>query len=470
MKKNKKKKGDKYSTRLILDEIRQYEAIGDIDYSQDFLEMISDRMIQDLIKIKDSKVSDNQAKADAIGEYLGTYGFVELDLGTNIYVMAHHRYPGVVFKIALDDCGVADNFNDNWLQDYIPNLVPVLALHPSGMISVQERKVILKKRFRTSMFMPEILEMLRELSKRFVLVDVSPKSMRNFYIDRDGTIGLADASDLFLIPENYDIFRCENIVGVKQNGKTIKCHGKLKYDDIYYELVCQKCGKHYNPWSLRRSKKEEIGMCLISPGLTAQEWAEVNAEGRLIRKICKTLDQSLSVNEMLKIAREKIEKMKSERGTVVIRGDEVIGEDSKEDEDPAPDTSSETTVPESEWRAVPVEEMEKVVSADIDVGYSDGSVSHFDVGAEAANRLKFSIMMDGDCFVETRGEDATDRSIYLTVKSKDFIEVLKAAGPSVYLSIDGGESYTLVVTPEILANLIEFQTSRMEEEGTWSID
>lgn len=449
------KKGAQYSRRLTQFEIEQYDAIGQVDFEQDHLEIFTDRIIRDLIKIKDSKVSDNQAKADAIQKYLQPFGFVEIDLGTNIYVMAHYDYPGVVFKFALDDNGVADNFNDEWLQDYIPELAPVIALHPSGMISVQERKVIFRERSRINMFLGDILDLLRRLSKMFVLVDVSPLSIRNYYIDRDGTIGFADASDLYLIPENYNIFKCRNTVDVKSNGKPIYCGGTLKYDDIYSSMICKKCGKVYNPWSLRRSKKEEIKMLLVSPGMTKEEWESINSQGRTIRRLSRTLGPDVDIDVGLRQIMDQIHKTQDdpneddEKGSIVIRGDEVLQSSSSGPFD-IDDSVSVTT------------------EGDLDSEVSEDSVEIQTVSEHIARAI-FEKMEGCDCQVEVKNSDGNP-GIYLTLNSPDLEETLKESGPDIFLSNNGGREYTKVITSAALASAVRTQVEELAADGLWSME
>lgn len=474
MKNKKQKKEGKYSSKLTLQEIHQYDMIGDIDYDQDFLEMFSDRMIRDLVKIKDSDVSDNQAKADAVLEYMNPYGFVEIDLGTNIYVMAHHRYQGVVFKIALDDCGVADNFNDEWLQGYIPNLVNVLMLHPSGMVSVQERKVIFRQKSRINIFMNDILAMLRRLSNQFVLVDVSPESFRNYYIDRDGTVGLADASDLYLIPENYNIFKCRNIVGCKPNGKSIYCGGKLVYNDIYSELVCKKCGRVCNPWTLRRSKKEELEMCIISPGLTKQEWDAVNAEAREIRRLSRSIAPGTNLNDALTEIRKKIaeDRTRKDQGTVVVRGNELVSYSANSSEYDEESSSSQYD------SGIELEMNDEIEESDQDASEcdiqnsitidSDRMVSR-DISNQVVNAIS-QRMGDGDCDVVVKYDDDGAPAIYVTTNTGNLAETLTTVGPNLYLSNDGGEEYTQVLSSKLLAEFINAQVNVMKEDGVWSND
>lgn len=492
MKNKKKKKEGKYSSKLTLQEIHQYDMIGDINYDQDFLEMFSDRMIHDLVKIKDSDVSDNQAKADAVLKYMSSYGFVEIDLGTNIYVMAHHQYPGVVFKIALDDCGVADNFNDEWLQGYIPNLVNVLMIHPSGMVSVQERKVIFRQKSRINMFMNEILAMLRRLSNQFVLVDVSPESFRNYYIDRDGTVGLADASDLYLIPENYNIFKCRNIIGCKPNGKSIYCGGKLVYDDIYSQLICKKCGRVCNPWTLRRSKKEELEMCIISPGLTKQEWDDVNREAREIRRLSRSIEPGTNLNDALTKIRKKIaeERERKEQGTVVVHGDEMVSyspndfvendedDDSLDEQDDLytndemlsdPDESDDqVTHGNNDQFSIMIDENKRMIDNQVYTRHhmNDSNEENHDVSDQVVSAIS-QRMGDGDCDVVIKYDDDGSPAIYVTTNTRNLTETLTTIGPNLYLSNDGGEEYTQVLTSKLLAKFISAQLDAMKEDGVW---
>lgn len=186
----------KLSKSLTSEEIKLYKEMGEVNESQNWLELFQDEIIQDLITIKDS-CSDNDRKAEYIKDMLATHGFEERGTGTNILTLSNPVYPGVVFKIALDDCGMADNYNDTILQTVIPEYTPVFAMHPSLMVSVQRRDVVIRSRERMMEFKPKILKMLERLATTFLLIDISPVRFLNYGVGRDGKFTLIDGSDLY---------------------------------------------------------------------------------------------------------------------------------------------------------------------------------------------------------------------------------------------------------------------------------
>lgn len=104
--------------KLLKTEVEKYKAIGVVDHSQNWLELFTPTVVSDLFTIMHS-CSDNQRKAGYIRQELSYYGFEQVGLGTNIYTMSNPAYPGVVFKFALDDNGMADNFNDAILEQMV---------------------------------------------------------------------------------------------------------------------------------------------------------------------------------------------------------------------------------------------------------------------------------------------------------------------------------------------------------------
>ena len=274
---SKKKRKEKLSDFLTSEQKLKYRQIGFPDPSQNWLELFTDDVIHDLYTIMRS-CSDNQLKADYIEKELKYYGFEPVGLGTNIFTMSNPVYPGVVFKIALDDCGIADNFNDCILQDVVPRYVKVFARHPSSIVSVQQRGVLPTAQ-QMMLIRPQILALLKELSKHFLIVDLSPSMFLNYIIDRDGKFLIADGSDLYPLHQIKDKIRCKRLVGQHQKtGKLKYCGGSLHYNDDYSRLVCDKCGKEYIP-SQFRPKKEAIKMQrFMFDGFTEEEREELEKQ------------------------------------------------------------------------------------------------------------------------------------------------------------------------------------------------
>lgn len=266
--------GDKYASILTYEQRLKFDDIGIPDSSQNWLEIFTPDMMSDLRTIMRS-CSDNQLKCDYITKELHAYGFEDVGLGTNIVTMANPLYPGVVFKIALDDYGVADNFNDCVLQDVVPKYNRVLARDPSAMISVQERQVLMTPAQR-ELFMPKILELLNELKRYFLIADLSPDMYLNYGITRDGDFRIIDGSDLYPLHQLEDEPRCNRLTGQsKRTGKYKYCEGKLKYTPDFKWLVCQKCGREFNPLEFRPRKDVEKLQRILSDGLNAEERDEL---------------------------------------------------------------------------------------------------------------------------------------------------------------------------------------------------
>lgn len=266
---------------LTPNEIRIYRQIGEPIPGTDYLELFTDELVDWLNRIRKSDMPAHHkvAHMNQKGSMLQVLGFEELDVGTNVYAMHNAKYPGVVFKFAIDDYGIADNFNDVWLYRKLPDLCcKVFAVHPSGIVSVQERKVAFRKQERFATFIPQVKQILHRLEKEFVLVDIGLDKIRNYCINPDGTIGLVDASDIFPIPTEYNFFKCRDLIGTKGSGrhkKYVICGGKLEYDSIYGSLVCSKCGKSFNPSTIRLDKKE-VRLMFPTNGMTEDEWEEFN--------------------------------------------------------------------------------------------------------------------------------------------------------------------------------------------------
>lgn len=265
-KKNKKK----LSAILTPEQKEKFKSFGEPDLSQNWLEIFTDDMISDLFTIMRS-CSDNQRKSDYVSRELADYGFVDVGLGTNVMAMSHPYYPGVVFKIALDDYGIADNFNDDVLSQYVPRYNRVFARHPSALISVQER-LVLPTQNQMDMFMPRILKILKELSKYFLIADLSPDMFLNYGVTRDGDFRFIDASDLYPLQQMKKEPRCNRITGEhKHTGAFKYCEGKLKYSDDFKYLICEKCGKEFLPLEFRPRKDVERLSKILSDGYNAEE-------------------------------------------------------------------------------------------------------------------------------------------------------------------------------------------------------
>ena len=281
--KNKTPKEFKISKKMdpYIKDYYKYE-IGVPDLSQNWLELFHGTVIDDLFTIMHSN-SDNQLKSDYVEELLEPFGFTSKGggLGTNILVLTHPYYPGVVFKIALDENGIADNFNDCLLQDMVPQYARVYARHPSGLVTVQERYFVMKPEWM-SLYRNDILHALKELSKDFLIADLTPSMVLNYGIDRKGKFVFIDGSDLYPLKQikAKDRLRCVAVTGSDKNGELKRCRGKCKYNDDFSQMICEKCGRTYIPIELRPRKEEYNMKNIFSDGFTIDDREELERRSR----------------------------------------------------------------------------------------------------------------------------------------------------------------------------------------------
>ena len=247
--------------KLSKEEIAKFKAMGEPDPSQNYLELFTPDVISDLFTILNHDAS-NATKARFMIDELSHFGFKAAGgEGTNIVVLLHDRYPGVVFKLALDSNGIADNFNDEMLQYVIPRYTRVLARDLSGIVSVQERSITMSSA-RMKDFEGDIMRLLKQLSEKYLVADLSPVRFLNFGVARDGDFVIQDGSDLYPIDDMDHKVKCRNSVGWdEKKHKVLRCGGKLHYTTDFLAMVCEECGMEINPLELRpKSKEDDAGM------------------------------------------------------------------------------------------------------------------------------------------------------------------------------------------------------------------
>lgn len=200
--------------------------------------------------------SDNQLKSDELTKILKPQGFKPEGLGTNIMVYTHKddKKKSVVYKIALDEYGIQNNFDDIQLSQDIPEFVQVHEVETQGLVSVQEYARACRSLEEIQIYYKKIFKILARLSKDYLIVDLSPDNIKNYGITKKGELKIIDGSDLVPLDNTIPI-ACQGIVFDKK-GKRARCEHKLTYDDEYKKLVCPKCGKTHNPLEFKKKLKE----------------------------------------------------------------------------------------------------------------------------------------------------------------------------------------------------------------------
>lgn len=254
-----------------------YETkVGIPDLSQNYLELFSPGVVAHLFRIMHS-CSDNTKKAKEVERYLDPFGFKMLGEGTNIVVLTNDIYPGVVFKIALDPYGIADNFNDLNFCQTIPRYAKVFARDHSCIVTVQERYYVMDLNL-ISYYRGPIIKFLNQLKDKYLIADLSPKNILNYGIDRKGRFVIIDGSDLFPLSQiKGKELRCNRVVKYgKKNKPDVLCGGKIEYNKDFSECICKKCKRVSIPISLRPRKEVEKLSRMLLDGTTEEEREEMN--------------------------------------------------------------------------------------------------------------------------------------------------------------------------------------------------
>ena len=282
-KKNSKKVNDDIPKeyRLAKDlpkDVRYYyeTKVGIPDLSQNYLELFSPGVVAHLFRIMHS-CSDNTKKAKEVERYLDPFGFKMLGEGTNIVVLTNDIYPGVVFKIALDPYGIADNFNDLNFCQTIPRYAKVFARDHTCIVTVQERYYVMDLDL-IGYYREPIIKFLNQLKDKYLIADLSPKNILNYGIDRKGRFVIIDGSDLFPLSQiKGKELRCNRVVKYgKKNKPDVLCGGKIVYNEDFSECICKKCKRVTIPIGLRPRKEVEKLSRMLLDGTTEEEREEMN--------------------------------------------------------------------------------------------------------------------------------------------------------------------------------------------------
>ena len=249
-----------------------YDVMGEIDWDFDYFSLFTPALLNDVRMIFNSKLS-NHDKANTLDELLERQGFIEVGTGTNITTFLHPDAPGVVYKIALDPCGVTDNRNDPKMAKLAPEAKPaiVVDMTKDAIISVQEYVCGIRKGADMMLYWNEALDICKSLSERFLVIDVTPCLYTNWAIGRNMELRTCDVSDLYPLDKGEDVMRCTAVVGENKKGELVRCGGRVYYDDNYQHCYCSRCGRNWLPVELKPRAKQWDPDEYISTGLTDLE-------------------------------------------------------------------------------------------------------------------------------------------------------------------------------------------------------
>lgn len=491
--KNYKDDPDKLCKRKLLSsELEKYKQIGVVDHSQNWLELFTPTIVSDLFTIMHS-CSDNQLKAKYIQQELSYYGFTTVGLGTNIYTMANPAYPGVVFKFALDDNGLADNFNDPILEQLVnehlgeKRYTAFLARHPSGIVSVQQRKVLISDQDRMDTFRGSILKALKKLSEIFLIVDLSPTHYQfNYGIDRNGDWCFVDASDLYPLENIKKKVQCHKAVGYDEKKREVKrCNGMLRYNADFSAIVCSRCGMEFLPLEIKPKDKEDKKMAYtLTDGVLPQDrerWRQeeiaaargvpyVDPDSEEVKSAYPSKDNPMTVfvdphRQELPVVKAKPDDdddddMETEGPTTgepasaPMSFSEFLGKRPEPESDEDEDEDDEGDVAKATGVAAVVNAFEGESDGD-DEDSDDSGEEDDEPVEETESTLEYKVVnydpsMDDSAAVPTEELPG----IHICING-DFEKAYAEYGLPVYVSLDGGKSVTQVISAEAMRTLLE---------------
>lgn len=478
-----------HKRKLLPEEIEKFKSIGKPDETQNHLELFSQELVSDLFTIMEYG-SDNYHKADIMLEELKPYGFYAIGEGTNIMVVGNPKYPGVVFKIALDHNGLADNFNDELLQRVIPHYAKVFTRHSTGIVSVQEYSVVMSKE-RIQQFVPEIIKLLEKLSEKYLIADLSPSRFLNFGINRKGDFVILDGSDLFPLEQIKKKFRCTHPTGWNaKKREMLHCGGKLEYSADFLVLRCKKCGREINPLELRPNQKEvDASMAnMLFNGVTKElfkqyEEEELMAIRRRTGEVFETEEHIPDSDERSAVEASAVfEAEVEDNGNKPLSISEFMGEEPEKKSEAITETFDEEITEEPEdttYEAVDIPETaddsddEYTPAVDSDEEDEEEPVGSVERPAapvpkeseelirSIAEKLRNAQSIESDtdqkdAYIDYKiveDQESSDCGIYLTIHG-NFKDAWAKSGLSIYVSLDNGETFDNAISYSALETLL----------------
>ena len=180
---------------------------------------------------------NNNDKADALLHEFRDKGFIELAPATNRYALLKGKY---VYKIAMDEYGMADNLNEFELTEELQPFV-TKTYETNGLITIAEYvNLITQKEFEESI--PNIRAILRELFENgYIFSDIGTIS-RNFT-----NWGFRDDDSMVILDYGYVWRKDPKLMFCETMG----CGGRLEYTENFDMLYCTTCGRKYNVIDLK---------------------------------------------------------------------------------------------------------------------------------------------------------------------------------------------------------------------------
>lgn len=195
-------------------------------------------------------------KYKLIDNIMTNRGFVKLHAGTNRVVYRFLEDQRFVAKIAVDRVGLGDNpaeFQNQFLLK--PFVTKVFEVSPCGTIAIVERVDPIMSREEFLSVADDVFDLLTKVFiGKYILEDVGTQYFMNWSIRNQFGPVLLDFPYVYELDGNKLYCNAPVIPG----RKDIVCGGEIDYDDGFNNLVCTKCGKHYQARELKKAEEQKL--------------------------------------------------------------------------------------------------------------------------------------------------------------------------------------------------------------------
>lgn len=229
-------------------------ADGTISLNSIIKKYFSNELLFEIDKLTMMHNIDNNSKFVVLPQILKGFDvpFKPLGTGTNRYAAL---IDGYVVKFAIDDDGKIDNKREFiYSRMTQPYTFKVYECMKTGLLAVGEYfEVFSKEDFLNAKNQTKMLQILKDLSKRFLIGDVGldAKNYANWGYRSDGSIGILDFAYVYDL--SFKVFEC-----------TCPQRGMLYYNNDYTMLICPACKKKFEFADIRKrisrqQQDDEIG-------------------------------------------------------------------------------------------------------------------------------------------------------------------------------------------------------------------
>lgn len=192
-----------------------------------------------------------EKKRKGILELLKPLGFIKFHAGTNRIAFRHVNHTDIILKVAIDESGMKNVFEEIEAQKYIkPYCTKVFDASPSGVIGLFERVVPIRSKSEFAYVWENVFDtIVDKLIGRVVLDDFGSNYFMNWGIRENFGPVLLDFPYAYPVDEN-------KLYCIRPDPRKygLPCGGAIDYDVGFNKLYCTLCGASYNAKDLRDTR------------------------------------------------------------------------------------------------------------------------------------------------------------------------------------------------------------------------